>query len=100
MDDAPAVETRTLELQDPPKGLLRSAWRSVCASVRATTANVSIHRRERRLRLCETLSLGEKRIVALVQFDDRRFLIAATAQNISLLPLDSAGPKQEHPAAP
>lgn len=48
-------------------------------------------RRDRRLRLCETLSLGERRLVAIVECDRQEFLVAATAQAISLLaPLGEA----------
>jgi flagellar biogenesis protein FliO len=43
------------------------------------------HRRERRLRLCEMLSLGEKRFVAVVEYGTERFLLAGTPQNIALL---------------
>ena len=42
-------------------------------------------RREPRLRLCETLSLGEKRFVAVVEYGQHKFLLAGTQQNISLL---------------
>jgi flagellar biogenesis protein FliO len=48
--------------------------------------------RRRSLRLCETLALGEKRIVAIVECDQQRFLLAATPQNISLL--QALGPVQ------
>jgi flagellar biogenesis protein FliO len=43
------------------------------------------NRRERRLRLCETLSLGEKRFIAVVEYGKQKFLLAGTPQNISLL---------------
>jgi flagellar biogenesis protein FliO len=43
------------------------------------------HRRKPRLRLCETLSLGEKRFVAVVEYGRHKFLLAGTQQNISLL---------------
>ena len=58
--------------------------------LRTLFAEVKVQRRNRRLRLCESLSLGEKRIVAVVEFEDQRFLLAATPQNISLL--QSLGP--------
>lgn len=48
-------------------------------------------RRARRMRLRETLSLGERRLVAIVQCDEREFLVGATGQTISLLaPLGTA----------
>jgi flagellar biogenesis protein FliO len=39
----------------------------------------------RRLRLCETISLGEKRFAAVIEFDDRRFLLGGAATSVSLL---------------
>lgn len=39
----------------------------------------------RRLRICETLSLGEKRFIAVVEYDRQKFLLAGTPQTISLL---------------
>lgn len=43
------------------------------------------HRATRRLRVCETVSLGEKRSIVVVEYDSHKFLLAATPQNISLL---------------
>ena len=48
-------------------------------------SSMSVQRRERRLRLCEMLSLGEKRFVAVVEYGPQKFLLAGTPQNISLL---------------
>lgn len=48
-------------------------------------STVSVRRRERRLRLCEMLPLGEKRFVAVVEYGPQKFLLAGTPQNISLL---------------
>jgi flagellar biogenesis protein FliO len=50
----------------------------------------SIHRRWRvrspkQLQLCESLALGERRFVAVVQFEQRRFLIGATANSVAML---------------
>lgn len=55
------------------------------ALVRRLFANVHIQRRERKLRLCDSLALGEKRMIAVVEFEHQRFLVAATPSNISLL---------------
>jgi flagellar biogenesis protein FliO len=54
----------------------------------------------RHLRLAETVSLGEKRFVAVVQFERERFLIGGTANAVALLatlsPEDSAAaPSQQ-----
>jgi flagellar biogenesis protein FliO len=42
-------------------------------------------RRDRRLRLCEMLSLGERRFIAVVEYGKEKFLLAGTSQSISLL---------------
>jgi flagellar biogenesis protein FliO len=43
------------------------------------------HPRNRQLHLAEVLSLGERRFVALIECDQRRFLIGSTPQSIRLL---------------
>lgn len=52
---------------------------------------ISVHRR-RTLRLCESLSLGDKRIVAVIECGDQRYLLGATPQSVSLL--QALGPAQ------
>jgi len=37
------------------------------------------------LRLCETLALGERRFLAVVQFEQQKFLIGTAGNSISLL---------------
>ena len=74
------------------------AWNSAEAAQHTKTASSRLaailrrifsmavsNRRERRLRLCETLSLGEKRFIAVVEYGKQKFLLAGTPQNISLL---------------
>jgi flagellar biogenesis protein FliO len=39
----------------------------------------------RQLRLCETLSLGEKRFVSVIEFEGKRFLVGGTAESLVLL---------------
>ena len=85
----------------PEPELLRKTMRtSMWARLRTLLAGVSVHRRPRRLYLCESLSLGEKRLVAVVQFEEQRFLVAATSHHISLL--QSLGPaeKEEEHSSP
>jgi Flagellar biosynthesis protein, FliO len=68
-------------------------------SIRTFLPSLGMRRRERALRICETLPLGEKRFLAIVEFEGRRFLIGATNQSISLLdrlePMPAQRPKQE-----
>jgi len=42
-------------------------------------------RTAKRLRLCETLPLGERRFVAVVEFENERFLLGGTASSLALL---------------
>jgi flagellar biogenesis protein FliO len=54
------------------------------------------HRRPRQLRLCETLALGEKKFLAVVEFKHQRFLVGGTSATLSLLaelPGSDAGDK-------
>ena len=39
----------------------------------------------RKLRLCESLNLGDRRTLAIVQFEATRFLVGATPASITLL---------------
>jgi flagellar biogenesis protein FliO len=79
-------------------GRARSPWASLWLRLRAALAGVKIQRRQRRLRLCETLSLGDKRLIALVEYENHRFLVGATPQRISLL--QSLGPATDENPAP
>ena len=56
-------------------------------TVLATRLRQSLDRRRsvRRLRLSETLSLGEKRFLAVVQFQQQEFLVGGTGNSIALL---------------
>jgi flagellar biogenesis protein FliO len=63
----------------------KSLGEALLARIRAAFSNVTIQRRPRSLKICETLSLGEKRLLLVVECEGQRFLIGATPQNISLL---------------
>ena len=68
-------------------------WERIVASlgerIGAAVSRIGFNR-HRGLRLCESLSLGNKRLVAVVECDDQRFLVGVTAESISLL--QSLGP--------
>ena len=57
----------------------------VIALIGRLCSTVSVRRNERKLRLCETLSFGEKRFIAVVEYDHSKFLVAGTPKSISLL---------------
>jgi hypothetical protein len=57
-------------------------------------------RAPRRLRLCESLPLGERRFVAVVEFEAERFLVGGTPSSMVLLSRLADCRKQEEVAAP
>jgi len=61
------------------------AWLVLWARLSGWWRQAGARSRHRRLRLCETLSLGEKRFVAVVQFETQRFLIGGGASSVNLL---------------
>ena len=42
-------------------------------------------RKVRRLRVCETLSLGERRFLAVIEFDRQEFLVGGSGNSLELL---------------
>ena len=44
-----------------------------------------VQQARKNLRVCENVSLGEKRFVAVVQVDEERFLIGGSSGSVSLL---------------
>jgi flagellar biogenesis protein FliO len=66
-------------------GVLKTFWAELGRAFRRTPLGRLKIRRARRLHVRETLSLGERRMVAIVQCDEREFLVGATGQMISLL---------------
>lgn len=60
---------------------------------------ITAGRRERKMRLCETLSLGERRFLALVLVEQQKFLVGGSGSSVALLARlpsepDSAQPTQ------
>jgi flagellar biogenesis protein FliO len=49
------------------------------------SSRIALQRRSRRLRVTETVSLGDKRFVSILEVDGRSFLIGGGAGNVSLL---------------
>lgn len=63
------------------------AWRNFWRSVRALGHRVleKGRRQTRQLSLSETLSLGDRRFIAVIEFERRRFLVGGTASSVVLL---------------
>lgn len=44
-----------------------------------------LRHKERKLRVAETVGLGERRFVAVLEYEDQRFLVGGTANSLALL---------------
>jgi hypothetical protein len=65
------------QLGSDPLTMLRTLW--------SWLQRVQIRRAKKRMRLCESVPLGDKRFIAVVQVDDREFLIAGASNSVSML---------------
>jgi flagellar biogenesis protein FliO len=54
--------------------------------------------RERKMRLCETLSLGERRFLALVLVERQKFLVGGSGSSVALLAQLPSEPDLAQPA--
>lgn len=80
-------EINETRISDDPIGTSRSRTllAQVLSKLHRFVSAVKIRRRESSLRVCETVSLGERRSLLVVQFESERFLISSTNHTISLL---------------
>src|SRR5271170_1221676 len=75
-----------------------SLWKTLLAIVK-NLRKVTFDKKEQELRLQDTLALGEKRFLAVVQWEGERLLVGVTAQSITLLkPKEFAGNRETQPA--
>jgi Flagellar biosynthesis protein, FliO len=58
-------------------GILRTLWTRL--------RQVRVRQIKKRLRVCETVPLGEKRFIAVIQVDDKQFLLGGSSNSVSLL---------------
>jgi hypothetical protein len=59
-------------------GLVASSWKWLAEKLKTQQA-------KKRLRVCETVALGEKRFIAVVQVDDQQFLVGGSSSAVSTL---------------
>jgi flagellar biogenesis protein FliO len=57
-------------------------------------------RKLRRLRVCETLSLGERRFLAIIEFDRQEFLVGGSGSSLVLLARLQEGTVIPEPSLP
>jgi len=89
MSTAPQLELQSVEdgihrrpsVGDWAQALLVKTW----SVLKWISHRITVQQSHKTLRVCESVSLGEKRFVALIQVDDQRFLIGGSAASVSLL---------------
>jgi Flagellar biosynthesis protein, FliO len=64
---------------------LRTVFRRAVGNFRLLHRQAVARRMSRRITVCETVQLGDKRMVALLKVDDRHILIGASANSVSML---------------
>ncbi|MFZ0311452.1 MAG: flagellar biosynthetic protein FliO [Candidatus Korobacteraceae bacterium] len=77
----PAVSYRNFSLAAMRPGWWADLWKTLRQALPA----VRMRRAPRQLRLCESLSLGEKRLVAVIQYEGQKFLIGGSPGSVALL---------------
>lgn len=60
-----------------------------------TAQGVKTKRKERSMRLCETLSLGDRRFLAVVLVEQQKFLVGAAGNSVALLARLSSPPASQ-----
>jgi transcriptional regulator of heat shock response len=65
--------------------LIQNGVEDVRELFRYLRKNVKIQPSKKRLRVCESVSLGEKRFIAVVQLDGKEFLVGGAPNSLSLL---------------
>lgn len=74
-----------------PCGVLRKVWVMFGRGWQFIQTKAKAQPDPKQLRLVESISLGERRFVAVVQVDGLRFLVGGGASNVNLLAEISAG---------
>jgi flagellar biogenesis protein FliO len=64
--------------------LIRNLRRLLSAATR-WTQTISWKRRENQMRLCETLSLGDRRFLAVVLVEQQKYLVGGAPNSVALL---------------
>jgi flagellar biogenesis protein FliO len=66
-------------------GASGTAWALAAKTVWQRVRRAVTTRKARRLRVCETLSLGERRFLAVIEFDHQEFLVGGSGNSLELL---------------
>jgi flagellar biogenesis protein FliO len=68
-----------------PASLFQTLGKQFLSNISWALKRIKVQPNRKTLRLCENLSLGEKRFVAVIQVESERFLIGGAAGSVSLL---------------
>jgi hypothetical protein len=82
-------------LANPPKTPAARVWQTLTAACWRIWAAIESRRatqRRRTLRVVETVAMGEKRFVAILQVEEQRFLVGGGSAGVSLLAKLDAAP--------
>ena len=61
-----------------------TAWAVALKNLWKWTRRALMARKARRLRVCETLSHGERRFLAIIEFDRQEFLVGGSGNSLEL----------------
>lgn len=81
----PARKWQACRALSNPGALLERVLHLLIAASRHLAGRLRTQRDAKAMRLCETISLGEKRFLAIVQVDEERILIGGSASAVALL---------------
>lgn len=77
-----AAKTST---ESPSRALVEQRFSALARTWKRLQDRYKTDQTARKLRVCESTQLGDKKFVAVIQVDGQRFLIGATGTSISLL---------------
>ena len=77
-----------------------TAWISALKNLWQWSTHAVKIRKPRRLRVCETLSLGDRRFLAVVEFDHQEFLVGGTGSSLELMARLQGGKVIAEPSVP
>lgn len=73
------------ESVSPVSSLPEAAWLVILRKFWQSARRAITVRKARRLRVCETLSLGDRRFLAVIEFDRQEFLVGGSGNSLELL---------------
>jgi len=80
----PKIPTKAAAAPPKSKSLLEG-FRTALAHLLSFGGKITVQRRKNDLRLCETLSLGDKRFLAVVLVEQQKFLVGGAGNSVALL---------------